>query len=81
MPVIVDLWNVGGVRRPPPVYAPVLVPTTWVPSYAGGFRDRQSRFDIRWSRRYGGYDYGGFIYDAPLAVLWSDSDLDYDSYW
>jgi hypothetical protein len=68
-----DLWAAAAPsrypRRPVAVLnAPLL--------YGGSFRDRQSRLDMRWLRRY-----GGFAYEVPLVLLWSYSDYDYGSDW
>jgi hypothetical protein len=71
VPVINDIWSTAlRPRTAPPVYVPVAVPFRWSPAYAGAFRDRQSRFDLRCLRRYGGFS--GYLYEAPLVILWAD---------
>jgi len=71
VPVINDLWSACvRPRMAPPVYVPIAVPVRCSPPYAGAFRDRQSRYDLRCLRRYGGYS--GYLYEAPLVMLWAD---------
>lgn len=76
MPEISDLWGGASVRPrtayPTYVSTSVASPARWPRTYAGSFRDRHSRYDLRCLRRYGGY-----FYDAPLVVLWADYDDDY----
>lgn len=78
MPVVDDLWSAAATPSPaPPRYVPVPVPIGWTERYSGAFRDRQSRFDLRRVRRYGGYSgypggYTGYVYEAPLLLLWAD---------
>ena len=64
MQMMNELWKAGArIRNPQPTPR----------QYAGGFKDRQSRFDIRRLKRY-----GDFVYDVPLVVLWVDDDSECD---
>ena len=66
---IYDLWAAAVPSRRQPA---TIASSNALVVYTGAFRNRQSRFETRWLRRYGDY-----LFDVPLVLLWNDVDYDW----